>query len=190
MSAKRFATALLLVALAAGSTEAVVTQKTYKINPGGTYQYKPSPFGSGLPGGNPSDYQLDFGIGGTFDYRLDTSGPTATLLNLNLLLTGNEAIQAAAPAFHPVTADRVETYLASHTFVNDFTGGLLHLKSSTTPGLKLTDGLNGNLSINGGFDLTPVDGTAMQFQFGAFVVPEPTGALLAVAALALVRRRR
>jgi hypothetical protein len=169
---------------------AAVTQQTYQINPGGSYQYKPSPF-VGIPGGMPSAYQLDFGIGGTFDYRLDTAAQTAQLLNFNLALTGNEAIQAAPPDFAPVTAERVETWLAGHTFVEDFIGGLLHLESSTDPGLKLTDGLNGNIAIDGGFDNTPVDGTGMLFQFSAVVVPEPACAtLFATAAIALLRRRR
>jgi hypothetical protein len=131
----------------------------------------------------PNDYQLDFGIGGTFVYELDTSGPTARLLNLNLVLTGNEAIQTAPPAVAPVTADRVETYLANQVFVEDFIGGLLHLKSSTVPGLKLTDGLNGNLAIVGGYDNTPVDGDGLNFQFSARNIPEPSTCALAVVAV-------
>jgi hypothetical protein len=182
MNAIRGASALLLLLLAAGTTAAAVTQQTYQIFPGGSYQYKVGGRGPGIPGGMPSEHQLDFGIGGTFDYRLDTMAQTAQLLNLNLVLTGNEAIQAAPPGLHPVTADRVETYLASHTFVEDFIGGLLHLKSSTVPGLKLTDGLNGNIAITGGFDHTPVDGTGMLFNFSAVVVPEPAGAAFAAAA--------
>jgi len=192
MNATRFVTALLLLALAAAPLSAAVTQTTYQINPGGEYQYKPSPW-VGIPGGSPSEYELDFGIGGTFTYELDTTAETARLLNLNLFLTGNEAIQAAPPDFTPVTPDRVETYLANQLFVEDFIGGLLHLKSSTVPGLKLTDSLNGNLLIAGGFDMTPVDGHGMEFQFSAQAVPEPAGiALCAAAATALCigRQRR
>jgi hypothetical protein len=190
MNPKRIIAAAILVLFAAASAQAVVTQTPYQINVGGTYTYKPSPW-TGIPGGVPSDFQLDFGIGGTFTYELDTVGPTARLLDLNLVLSGNEAIQAAAPDFHVVTSDRVETWLAGHTFVTDFIGGLLHLKSSTTSGLKLTDGLNGNMGISGGFDGTPVDGTAMLFQFSASAVPEPaSAALITLAAAALLRKRR
>jgi hypothetical protein len=191
MDANRFLPTALLACLIAAPAVAAVTQTTYQINPGGQYEYKPSPW-VGIPGGVPSQYQLDFGIGGTFVYELDTTAETARLLNLNLFLTGNEPIQAAPPDFTPVTADRVEIYLASHLFVEDFIGGLLHLESSTVPGLKLTDSLNGNIAITGGFDMTPVDGHGMQFQFSAHAIPEPTGVALftaAAAALCIVRRR-
>ena len=192
MNATRLAIALALLNIAVATASAAVTQTTYQIDPGGQYQYKPSPW-VGIPGGVPSPYELDFGIGGTFVYELDTTAETARLLNLNLFLTGNEPIQAAPPDFTPVTADRVEAYLAGHLFVEDFIGGLLHLESSTVPGLKLTDSLNGNIAITGGFDMTPVDGQGMQFQFSAQAIPEPTGMALvtaAAAALCIVRRRR
>jgi hypothetical protein len=189
MNAHRFVAALSLLTLAA-PVAAAVTQTTYQINAGGQYEYKPSPW-VGIPGGVPSPYELDFGIGGTFVYELDTTAETARLLNLNLFLTGNEPIQAAPPDFTPVTADRVETYLANQLFVEDFIGGLLHLESSTVPGLKLTDGLNGNIAITGGFDMTPVDGHGMQFQFSAHAIPEPSCfVLLATAAACIARRRR
>jgi hypothetical protein len=190
MNANRSLPMALLACLIVAPAGAAVTQTTYQINPGGQYEYKPSPW-VGIPGGVPSPYELDFGIGGTFVYELDTTAETARLLNLNLFLTGNEPIQAAPPVFGLVTADRVETYLASHLFVEDFIGGLLHLESSTVPGLKLTDGLNGNIAIFGGYDSTPVDGDGVQFQFSAHAIPEPTGiALFAAAALCIVRRRR
>ena len=118
-------------------------------------------------------------------------GPTARLLNLNLSLTGNEAVQAAPPPIVPVTADRVEAWLAGHVFVNDFIGGLLHLESSTVDGLKLTDTLSGSLFLRGGYDNTPVDGDGMNFDFTATAVPEPAAAALVVmAGLAVLRRRR
>src|SRR5688572_12512722 len=107
MDAKRITVALLLLTLGAAPASAVVIQQTYQINPGGLYRYLPSPFIS-IPGGMPSETQLDFGIGGTFDYRLDTTAEEARLLNLNLFLTGNEAIQSSPPPVAPVTADRVE----------------------------------------------------------------------------------
>jgi hypothetical protein len=191
MNAHRIATALLVFVLSAAPAAAVVTQETYLITPGSQYQYLPSPEGPGIPGGMPNNYQLDFGIGGTFVYEFDTAGPTARLLNLNLFLTGNEAIQAAPPTAAPVTADRVETYLASHTFVTDFIGGLVHLESSTHPNLKLTDALNGNLLFIGGYDARPVDGDGLNFQLSARVIPEPAAiSLLAIAAIAIVGRRR
>jgi hypothetical protein len=141
----------------------------------------------------PTEYQLDFGIGGTFDYLLDTMAEEAQLLNLNLFLTGNEAIQASPPPVAPVTADRVEDFLANQTFVTDFIGGLLHLESSTHPNLKLTDGLNGNIAIGGGYDLRILDGDGVHYQFSASVVliPEPaTVVLLATAAFPILSRAR
>lgn len=190
MNANRLLTALTLAFVVATTTEGAVTQTPYQINATGKYTYKPSPW-VGIPGGVPSEYQLEFGISGTFTYELDSVGPAARLLNLDLTLTGNEPIQAAAPDFHAVTADRVATWLAGHTFVTDFIGGLLHLQSSTTSGLKLTDSLSGNIAINGGFDHTPADGAGMLFQFSAIRVPEPTSAaLLAMSPLALRRQRK
>jgi hypothetical protein len=191
MNINRVIAALILALLSAASAAAAVTQQLYQINPGGDYQYFPSPESPGIPGGVPNNFQLDFGIGGTFIYEFDTAVPSARLLNLNLFLTGNEAIQAAPPAAAPVTADRVETYLASHTFVTDFIGGLIHLESSTHPNLKLTDGVNGNLAIFGGYDARPVDGDGLNFQFSARAVPEPVSVLLfATSALAMLPRRR
>lgn len=178
MNVQRIAFAVFILMLAAPA-RAVVTQQAYQINAGGSYQYTPGPEGLGIPGGMPSDFQLDFGIGGTFLYELDTSGPTARLLNLNLVLTGNEAIQAAPPIVLPVTVNRVGTYLANQVFVEDFIGGLLHLESATVPGLKLTDSLNGNLTIIGGYDDTPVDGDGLNFQFSARSIPEPSTCALA-----------
>jgi hypothetical protein len=188
MKAIRLSIVLLL--LSAANALAAVTQTTYQINPGGQYEYKPSPW-VGIPGGVPSPYELDFGIGGTFTYELDTTAQTARLLNLNLFLTGNEAIQAQSPPPGLTNAANVERYLAGHLFVEDFIGGLLHLKSSTTPGLKLTDGLNGNLALIGGYDSTPVDGDGVFFQFSATAIPEPTAiTLVAVAAALCVAARR
>jgi len=192
MNATRFVIALHLLTLAAPAA-AAVTQTTYQINPGGEYEYEPSPESPSIPGGMPSDYELDFGIGGMFIYEFDSTAQTARLLNLNLTLTGNEAIQAAAFPSSLVTADGVEIYLASHLFVEGFIGGLVHLESSTVPGLKLTDGLNGNIAIFGGFDATPFDGIGVQFQFSAHAIPEPTGIALftsTAAALCIMRRRR
>jgi hypothetical protein len=191
MNAHRITGALVILLLAAAPADAAVIQQHYRINPGGDYQYFPSPEGPGIPGGAPNGYQLDFGIGGAFVYELDTTAEQAQLLNLNLFLTGNEAIQAAPPPVSPVTADRVETYLASHTFVTDFIGGLLHLESSTHPTLKLTDSLNGNLLISGGFDNRPIDGDALNLMFSARLIPEPaTLALCGFAVLPLLRRCR
>ena len=190
MNATRFAVSLVLLALVAAPLSAAVTQTTYQILPGGQYEYKPSPW-LPIPGGTPSPSALGFGIGGTFVYELDATAKTARLLDLNLTLTGNEAIQAAPPLLAPVTGDRVEAYLASHLFVEDFVGGGLHLESSTRPNLKLTDGLNGALSLVGGYDTTPIDGDALRFEFRAVAIPEPAAAtLLAAAACKLVRRRR
>ena len=190
MNAHRITTALLVLLFAAAPAAVAVTQQLYQINPGGLYQYFPSGFVP-IPGGMPSEYQLDFGVGGTFVYEFDTAVPSARLLNLNLFLTGNQAIQAAPPPVAPVTADRVETYLASHTFVTDFIGGLVHLESSRHPGLKLTDAVNGNLAIFGGFDIRAIDGDGMNFQFSARAVPEPAAIpLLTMAAVATGRRRR
>jgi hypothetical protein len=191
MNAKLILFASLILMFAAATALAEITQTKYLIHPGGQYTYKPSPEGPGIPGGVPNAFELEFGIGGTFVYELDTAGPTtARLLNIDLVLTGNQAIQESPPAGATVTADRVEEFLGSHTFVEDFIGGLVHLQSSTHEDLKLTDGLNGNLSINGGFDNTPADGIGLQFDFSAVAIPEPAGiALVATAALALLGSR-
>src|SRR5688572_14438099 len=131
MNARFILFASLMLTTAAATAAADLTQTTYLIHPGGQYTYKPSPEGPGIPGGVPNAFELDFGIGGTFVYEFDTAGPTARLFHLDLVLTGNQAIQAAPPPGATVTADRVEAYLATHTFVEDFIGGLVHLASST-----------------------------------------------------------
>jgi hypothetical protein len=77
MKLHRIATALLVFAIIAAPAAAAVIQQTYAVNLGGVYQYLPSTFGPGIPGGMPSNYQLDFGIGGTFVYELDTTTQTA-----------------------------------------------------------------------------------------------------------------
>jgi len=191
MNAVRLISSILLLTYASSTqATAAVTQTTYQINPGGQYQYKPSPW-VGIPGGVPSEYELDFGIGGTFTYELDTTAKTARLLNLNLVLTGNEAIQMQSPPPGLVNAANVERYLDSKLFVEDFVGALLHLKAEAIPGLKLTDSLNGNIAIVGGYDSTPVDGNGVYFQFSAQAIPEPTGmALVSAAAAALCIKRR
>jgi len=175
MNAKMVVLAPLVFATAAATAAADVTRGIYQINPGGEYRFMPSPEGPGIPGGDPSDFRLDFGIGGWFVHELDLAVPTARLLHLNLTLTGNEAVQADPPSWGVVTADRVEEYLAGHTFVEDFIGGLLHLESSTIDGLKLTDGLNGDLALNGGFDSTPSDGEGILFNFSATAVSDVLG---------------
>ena len=64
-------------------------------------------------------------------------------------------------------------------------------KAEAIPGLKLTDSLNGNITLVGGYDSPFVDGNGVQFQFSAQAIPEPTGiALFTAAALCSVRRRR
>jgi hypothetical protein len=191
MNATRLSFAWLAIALAAGQAAAAPTQTPYVINAGGQFEYKPSPMGPGIPGGSPGAYELAFGISGSLTYELDVDAQTARLLNLHLTLTGNEAIQAAPPAFGLVTADRVEEFLASQMFVEDFIGGLVHLESSTHPNLKLTDFVTGSIAISGGYDARPVDGDGVEFQFSAVAVPEPAGASLAgAAAIPLLRRRR
>ena len=96
MRATRLVMALLLVNVTSVIATAAVTQTAYRINPGGEYKYKPSPW-VGIPGGSPSPFELDFGIGCTFIYELDTTAKTARLTSLSLTLTGNEAIQAQSP---------------------------------------------------------------------------------------------
>lgn len=191
MNATRLIACILLLEFVAAPATAAVTQTTYQIDPGGQYEYKPSPW-VGIPGGVPSQYELDFGIGGTFTYELDTTAMTARLLNLNLTLTGNEAIQAQSPPPGLVNAANVARYLNSKLFVEDFIGGPLHLKAEAIPGLKLTDSRNGNIALVGGYDSTPVDGNGVYFQFSAQAIPEPTGMALGAAAalFCIVRRRR
>lgn len=191
MTVRRIGLALAASLLVTARAADAATQALYRIDLGGTFQYFPSGFGPGIPGGSTNDYQLDFGIGGTFLYELDMTGPTARLLDFDLELTGNEAIQAAPPAFGVITADRVADYLASQQFVQDFVGGLLHLESTSDPALKLTDSLSGQLTLRGGYDARPVDGDAVQFQLTATVVPEPASCALAgAAAIALAAGRR
>jgi hypothetical protein len=186
--------ATIVAGLAAPPAEAMALR--YTISPGSTYTYKPSPF-LGIPGGMPSEYQLDFGISGTFGVQAIAGSPTAPasfrFIDLDLTLTGNEAIQAAPPDLAAVTAERVAEWLEARHMVNvpsvpEFSA----FRDEDVTGLMAQD-FNDRLTLTGGFDITPVDGTAMLFNVTAVPVPEPTAALavtLAIAALHTASRSR
>jgi hypothetical protein len=163
----------------------------YTISPGSTYTYKPSPF-LGIPGGVPSEYHLDFGIFGTFGILATSGSPSAPgsfrFTDLDLTLTGNEAIQANPPSYAAVTPQSVADWLASRQMVNvpsvpEFSA----FRDETVTGLMAQD-FDVRLTISGGFDIMPVDGTAMLFNITAVPVPEPGSAVVATLAVLAVFR--
>jgi len=176
---------LIFLAPPAGQA-APLEVKPYRIAPGATYTYKPSPEGPGIAGGMPSAFELDFGVAGTFAVEYDRMAFTARLLNLDLVLTGNEAVQMNPPAFTPVTADRVEEFLVARLFDNLFVAAPLdQYQERTYDNFYLYDFLQGAIRLQGGFDVTPVDGPAMLFDASAQLIPEPVAAALLGVALAL-----
>jgi len=180
--------AMGLLGFAAAANAADPELKPYFIQPGSTYTYKPSPEGPGIPGGQPSAYELDFGVGGTFTVEYDRMADTARLLNVELVLTGNEAVQMNPPnAFVPVTADRVEDWLeARPLFHNLFVlAPWDQYQAEDPPGLYLFDFLQGSVRLEGGYDHTPADGDAMLFDINAGEQPIPEPGALALAGIAL-----
>jgi len=159
----------------------------YVIEPGSIYTYKPSPWLS-IPGGEPSPYQLDFGVNGTLSIEYDRMAATARLLNVELVLTGNEAVQMNPPyELMPVTADRVEDWLEARLFHNLFVLAPVDQYQAENPsGLYLYDFLNGAVQLQGGYDITFVDGDGMLFNVAARVTPIPEPGSLALAGIALI----
>jgi hypothetical protein len=163
----------------------------YAINPGGQYTYLPSPEGPGIPGGMPSAYELDFGVTGFFS--VEYSDTTARLLDVDLMLIGNEAVQSNPPGLALVTADRVAEWLESRRFIRQPIGAPFSGYTDEVIPLGHSNYLDGTVSIDGGFDFTPADGIGVNFRLNATLVPEPAGWLLACMAMAtlaaLLRRR-
>jgi hypothetical protein len=127
----------------------------------------------------PSAFELDFGVAGTFAVEYDRMAFTARLLNLDLVLTGNDAVQMNPPVFTPVTADRVEEFLAARLFDNLFVAAPLdQYQEQTYDNFYLYDFLQDSIRLQGGFDATPADGAAMLFAVNAQLVPEPAGAAM------------
>jgi hypothetical protein len=173
---------LIFAATLASSTSASAAElKRYAITPGGTYTYLPSPLGPGVPGGMPSAYELDFGVTGFF--TVEYGETAARLLDVDLTLLGNQAIQENPPAASPVTSDRVATWLEARHLLKQPVAGPFDLYTDEIfPNLQLIDTLNGFVRLEGGFDSTPADGIGMQFGLNATLIPEPGGLQLTYAA--------
>ena len=177
--------ALVFAAFAAFfQSELRAQELRYAINPGGQYTYLPSPEGPGIPGGMPSAYELDFGVTGLFS--VEYGDATARLVDVDLMLIGNEPVQANPPGLALVTGERVATWLEDRRFIRLPLGAPFDVYADETfPNLRLTDLLNGTVSLQGGFDSTPADGIGVDFQLNATLIPEPASLLLAGAAAAI-----
>jgi len=179
--------ALGLLGFTAAANAADPELKPYFIQPGSTYTYKPGPEGPGIPGGQPSAYELDFGVGGTFTVEYDRTVYTARLLNVELVLTGNEAVQMNPPnAFLPVTAERVEDWLEARLFHNLFVAAPWdQYQAEDPPGLHLFDFLQGSVRLEGGYEHTAADGDGMLFDINAREQPIPEPGVFALAGIGL-----
>jgi hypothetical protein len=165
----------------------------YTIQPGSQYTFKPSPFVP-IPGGQPSEFQLDFGVSGLLTLEWNGAASPARILNADLLLSGNEAIQNSPPPFSPVTAEGVASYLEARLFnQTPVTDAYVEYVAQQPTGLRVRDFQDGQITLTGGFDGTFVDGFGMLFNVSAALVPEPSTLALAgssLFALSLLRRRR
>jgi len=159
----------------------------YAITPGSEYTYFPSQFAGGIPGGEPSDFELDFGVSGFFSVEYESQ--TARLLDVEILLSGNEAVQANPPGGTLVTAERVAEWLE---------GRLMELlpnlppwdeyADQTHPDFHLLD-FGSSVMLQGGYDTRPVDGDGLQFDLGAAAIPEPATLTIVILAAGLFVRR-
>ena len=164
--------------------------RSYQILPGSMYTYKPSPW-VGIPGGMPDPFRLEFGVDGAFDVEFDDTADTARLVNMQLALTGNEAVQMNPPLISPVTADRVEDRLEERVLHNQFVAGPYEQYKDSVWQFFLADFLNGAIELNGGYDATFVDGDGMLFDLSARQIPEPAaGTLIVMGALGWFRFAR
>lgn len=188
----RLAVCLITLVLCIESFTVRAAVQRYNILPGGQYSYLPSPMGPGIPGCSPSDFECDFGITGQFSIEFDAALHTARFIDLDLLLIGNEGIQNNPPILTPVTADRVEAWLAARVFEQEPVGAPINFYlDSQLSNLSLTDFLTGIVGLTGGYDRRPVDGDGLQFNLQASIIPEPGSlVLIGLAALAAYTRRR
>ncbi|MGD9633725.1 MAG: PEP-CTERM sorting domain-containing protein, partial [Pirellulales bacterium] len=117
---------------------------------------------------------------------------SATFKDLDLTLIGNEGIQHDPPGGSPVTADRVEAWLAAHLFERVAMASPIDFyQDSVFASLRLTDYLDPIVELAGGYNLTPVDGDGLNFQLTARLIPEPnTFVLIAIGFAILGFRRR
>ena len=94
-----------------------VDAQPYEIGPGGTYTFLPSPEGTGLPGCATSDFECAFGLEGTFRLSVDAGSRNARLVDVDLTLIGNEAVQQTE--MRPmVTSVGVAEWLEEREFVD------------------------------------------------------------------------
>jgi hypothetical protein len=183
---------IVLAATGESFTARADAVRHYRIVPGGQYSYLPSPEGPGIPGCDPSDYECAFGVAGQFSLEFSDTGipRTAVFSDLDLVLTGNEDIQNNPPLVAPVTADRVEAWLAARVFNQEFIGAPINFyRDSQLMTLGLSDFLQGTVGLFGGYDNRPVDGDGLHFNFRARLIPEPCSlALVCLAALGSLTR--
>jgi hypothetical protein len=175
----RLAVCLITLTLCDESLTARAAVQRYNILPGGQYSYLPSPMGPGIPGCSPSDFECDFGIAGQFSIEFDDTLHTAQFTDLDLALIGNEDIQNNPPFLAPITADRVEAWLAARVFEQEPVGAPINFYlDSQHPNLSLTDFLTGTVGLVGGYDHRLVDGDGLQFNLQATIIPEPCSLVL------------
>ncbi|TWT90656.1 hypothetical protein Mal64_10500 [Pseudobythopirellula maris] len=182
------AAALLAVSTAAPLMQAETLR--YAIDPGGRMTYFPSPF-TPIDGCQPNSAECEFGVSGSFSVDYDSTTDSAVLLDLDLMLTGNDAVQIAPPVATLTSKLAVEAYLASRQFDDLPTAGPFDTYTDQShPALVLTS-FNNGVSLAGGYDTRAMDGDGVVFILTASVIPEPASlALTAPLALLLLRRRR
>lgn len=155
--------------------DATAEIRSYNIDSGGQFTYTPSTF---LPISSCGEFgeSCNFDIGGSFNIDFSATGDSASLVDLDLILSGvdlpNDPPQSAF-----VTADGVEQWLAQRFFqlvVQSIEPVDLY-QDVNIPGLELRDHLNSTVDLDGGYDATADNGDAVLFDFSATQIPEIDG---------------
>jgi hypothetical protein len=165
---------LLLQSLAPPHARALVVD--YAVRPGSEYTYLPSD-SAPIPGCEPDELACRFAVLGRFRVDYDQSAGWASLLNLELDLIGNAAIQETAPPGTIVTAGSVADLLSGRVLDQLPVLGPFDLYSDGDFYLWV---IGSHVTLSGGYDNRAAGADAVHVDFVAHRVPESNTATFMV----------